>query len=129
MSIWSRWKQREYSRDVELDERRFARSFTEQMVEIEGEIGHVIRDDGKLDRIRNDKNYVGEPQTIQRVFEIIKRDPKNIALLREVERAEKETYAFLSGAPDAPSKEEMSEYWGKYMQAYTCELNKKTEQN
>lgn len=61
---------------------------------------------------------MGEPQTIRRIFEIIKRDPKNAPRLAEVERAERDLCAFLCGAPGAPSKEELSDYWAGYEQAY-----------
>lgn len=125
MNPWSRWKQRAESRDKKTEQFWFSRSFISQMTEIEGEMERILRDEGRLERIRNDRDYVGEPQVIQRVFEIVKRDPKNAALLREVERAEKETVAFLSGEPDAPTAEEMRNYWGKYLQAYLAELEQK----
>lgn len=125
MELWSRWPQRERPMDESADKRWFSKSFLFQMAEIDGEMERVFRDKAKLERIRTDRNYVGEPQVIQRVFAIIKRDPKNTPLLREIERAERETVAFLSGAPDAPTLEDMRAYWNNYAQAYIAELEQR----
>ena len=55
------------------------------------------------------------------MFDIIKADPKNRALMREVDRAEQELTAFLYDEPGALPEEEIFAYWNNY-QAYTAEL-------
>ena len=65
---------------------------------------------------------MGEPQSIQRLFESIKSDPKNAALLREIGRAEREAYAYLAGAPGAPPEEELRAYWQRVMDCYMAEI-------
>ena len=59
---------------------------------------------------------------INRLFEIIKEDPKNVAVLREVETAERELWAFLEHKPGAKSEEEIYAYWHNYLLAYIAEL-------
>ena len=126
MSLWTQWKKQTSGHmDEKAEQCWFSRSFLSQMSEIEGEIRRVLRDKEKLERIRNNLDYRGEPQVIQHVFDIIKRDPKNAALLREVDLAERETYAFLRGESDAPSAKYMEEYWNKYLQAYIAETEQK----
>lgn len=124
MCEWLRWKQRE-SVDSKVEQARFRWTFLFQMVNIGGEMLRILRNREKLERIRSDMDYVGEPQIIQGMFETVKKDPKNIALFREIKRAEEETFAFLSGAPDAPTAEEVKEYWSRYDQAYIEELEQK----
>lgn len=98
---WTRWTQKVHELPAKEDCARvwYRATFLGQMVEIEGELNRVFCGGDRLERIRTDPNYVGEPQSIQRLFEIIKSDPKNTALLREIGRAEKEVYAYLAGAP------------------------------
>ena len=100
----------------------FQMSFARQMAEIEGEISRVLRDKKKLERIRRDMDYQGEPQIIRHIFGYIKKDPRNTERLEEVVRAEELTYAFLAGAPGAPSQEEIGALWARYMNAYLQEL-------
>ena len=126
-NLWSRWPQRENFADESSDKHWFAKSFAAQMAEISGELGRVLRNPDKLNRIRTDSNYIGEPQTIQRVFEIIKRDPKNAELLQEVERVERETFSFLCGTPQAPSLEHMRGYWNKWFETWMDELEQNDE--
>lgn len=122
--MWTRWKTRQRQSETN-EERWYTKSFAEQMATIECEISRVLRTKGILEKIRNDLNYIGEPQTIQHTFEIIKKDPKNVDRLGEIERAEKETFAFLSGEDNAPTAEEMKLYWDQYIQAYMDELQNK----
>ena len=122
MELWSRWPQRERPISESSDKQWFSKSFSFQMANIDCELQRIFRDETKLERIRTDRDYVGEPQVIQHVFEIVKRDPKNVPLLREVERAEQELFSFLSGASDAPAPEDIRVYWSKYSQAYMSEM-------
>ena len=108
-----------------LDQRWFAKTFLHQMAEIQGEMARVLKDKKKLEIIRTNYKYKGEPQIIQHVFNVIKKDPKNIPLRREIDLAEKETFAFLTGEKDAPSEQYMTEYWQKYLQAYMVEIEQK----
>lgn len=88
------------------------------MAKIDAELCRIIRDERKLEKIRHDIGYRGEPQVIGHIFSYIKKGPKNIERLAEVEQAEKLTFAFLSGAPDALPKDEIAKYWGKYLAEY-----------
>jgi len=119
MDLWSSWPQRERPEANKLGR---SRSFASQMAEIGGELERMLSRKGKLEQIRADRDYVGEPQVIQRIFASIKEDPKNTAFLQEVTRAEQETFAFLSGAPNAPSITDVRKYWDNYLQAYLAEL-------
>lgn len=119
-NLWTHWNiQREFNK--EFDKHWFSITFLTQMVEIEGVMEHIFGDENKLESIRSDRDYLGEPQSIQRVFDIIKSDPKNIALRREIDLAERETYDFLRGAANAPSETYMKEYWSNYLQAWIVE--------
>ena len=85
-------------------------------------------------RLKNDDNYnikkaiqkegkasygvSGYTHTINRLFKIIKTDPKNKGVLNEVCRAEKELIAFLYDEPDALTKEKIHAYWNAYMQSF-----------
>lgn len=100
----------------------FAVSFTRQMAEIAGEMDRVFRDDKRLERIRQDRGYQGEPQVIRHIFQRIRMDPKNAGRQEEVARAEEQTYAFLAGASGALPKEEIAALWEGYMNAYLQEL-------
>lgn len=124
MRDWTRWTQKYYEPFSKEDcpHWRYRISLLMQMVEIEGELRRVFCDKGRLERIRSEPDYLGEPQTIQCLFEIIKSDQKNAALLREIRRAEEEVYAYLTGAPGAPLEEELRAYWQCYMDSYTAEI-------
>lgn len=86
----------------------------------------------EIERIikRKEKNKVrdrnahgfGYAHTINRMFTIIKEDPKNIGVLREVRRAEKEWWAYVENEPDALTEEEIVSYWNHYLWAYCAEL-------
>lgn len=125
MELWSMWPQREHSVDAKRDKHWFSKSFLFQMAQIDSEMERIFRNNTKLERIRANRDYVGEPQVIQHIFEWIKRDPKNVALLREIQSAEWETAAFLVGAPNAPALDEIRAYWNGYTQSYMAELEQR----
>lgn len=127
MCDWSRWSlQESYGINEDKDETSRllwnAKSFAHQMAEIGGEVSRVIRRKGKLENIRNHVDYIGEPQVIRHIFEQIRKDPKNLQRLEEIQQAEQMTCAFLAGTVDAPSQEEMLLYWEQYLEAYLEEL-------
>lgn len=105
-----------------LDKTRFfSMSFNRQMSEFQGEINRIIKRN-KKEKIKQDKSYKGEPQVIENLFKLIKSDPKNHKLLKEIEKAEKDYEAYMKDEPEAPSEEELSQYWESYVQAYCMEL-------
>lgn len=128
MCDWTRWTQKYYEPLSKEDLWWYRFSFLRQMVEIEGELRHVFCNKDRLERLRSEPDYVGEPQIFQSLFEIIKSDPKNAALLREIGRAEEEVYAYLAGAPGAPPEEELRAYWQAYFDAYLAELRSRDNQ-
>ena len=65
----------------------------------------------------------GSGHAIHRLFEIIKEDPKNVAVLREVEIAERELWAFFEHEHGAKSEKEIYAYWHNYLLAYIAELD------
>lgn len=107
----------------------FPRSFNEQMAWIDEEVEHIIKYDDKYN-IKKDiqekgidaYGQSGYTHAINRLFEIIKTDPKNKALLQEVCKAEKELIAFLYDEPGALSEKQIYEYWNAYLQSYIAEL-------
>lgn len=107
----------------------FSRTFNEQMAWIDEEVEHIIKHNDvhkiKAGIQKQGKEAYGEAgytHAINRLFEIVKSDPKNRALLREVNKAEEELKAFLYDDPGALSEAEISEYWNNYMCAYVAEL-------
>lgn len=115
--------------DLKDKEIYFPRSFNEQMTWIDEEVERII----KYNKTRQTKKkiqeqgkaaygQIGYTHAINRMFEIIKVDPKNKALIREVNRAEQELIAFLYDEPDALSEKEIFTYWNNYMWAYVAEL-------
>ena len=105
----------------------FPRSFNEQMSLIDEEIELIL----KREKRAKERNLNAEAKinrneeyghVINRLFEIIKEDPKNVAVLREVETAERELWAFLEHKPGAKSEEEIYAYWHNYLLAYIAEL-------
>lgn len=107
----------------------FSRSFNEQMAWIGEEVEHIIKynevhkiKEGIKKQGKAAYGEVGYTHTIKRLFEIIKADPKNKALLREVNKAEEELKSFLYDESDALSEKEIFEYWNNYEWAYAAEL-------
>lgn len=110
----------------------FAKSFNEQMAWIDEEIGYIIRHKQKKDIQEKGRAAYGESghtHVINRLFEIIKADPKNQAVLHEVCRAEKELIAFLYDEPGAWTEEKICMYWDSYLQSYIAELRKENIYN
>lgn len=104
----------------------FPRSFNEQMAWIGEEVEHIIKynEAHKIKEEIKKATYgeVGYTHAIKRLFEIIKADPKNKALLREVNKAEEELKSFLYDESDALSEKEIFQYWNNYEWAYVAEL-------
>lgn len=112
---------------IDTQEKRifFEMSFNRQMAEIDAEIDTIIKHNLKPKISQKGREAYGEPgcaSSIKRLFEIIKADPKNQAVLREVFQAEREIIAFLFDEPDALSEQEISAYWENYTTAYIAEL-------
>ncbi len=106
----------------------FPKSFNEQMAWIDEEVKHIIKYNDKYNIKRDIQEkgigaygQSGYTHTINRLFEIIKSDPKNRALLQEVCKAEKELIAFLYDEPGALSEEQIYAYWNFYLQSYIVE--------
>lgn len=105
------------------------KSFSEQMAWIDEEVESIIKYDKEHNiRLKIQEKGIaaygeaGYTHAIHRLFEIVRADPKNIALLHEVNRAEEDLVAYLYNKPDAPAEEEIFGYWNAYMQAYIAEL-------
>ena len=104
----------------------FPKSFNEQMSWIYEAIEHIIKH-GKIkkdiqERGRAAYGKQGYTHAIHRLFEIIKADSKNKAVLREVYRAEQELMSYLYDEPDALPEAQIFAYWNSYLQAYIAEL-------
>ena len=108
--------------EIKDKETCFPRTFNEQMAWIGEEVEHIV----KHNATRQTKQSIrqqgreaygqnGYTHTIKRMFDIIKADPKNRALMREVDRAEQELTAFLYDEPGALPEEEILAYWNNYM--------------
>lgn len=115
--------------DLKDKETCFPRTFNEQMAWIGEEVEHIIKHDATRQakqKIRQQGReaygQVGYTHAIKHMFDIIKADPKNRALMREVDRAEQELTAFLYDEPGALPEEEIFAYWNNYLWAYTAEL-------
>lgn len=89
----------------------FPMSFNEQMTWLGEEVERAVK-----------YNDEGNIHTINRLFEIIKQDPKNKALLQEIYKAEQGLMAYLHDEPGAWSKEQIYAYWNSYLQSYIAEL-------
>lgn len=113
-----------------IDEQYFSHSFFEQMCWIDEEVEHIIKFNDKFN-IKKDIQEKGRAaygkegytHGINRLFEIIKSDPKNKDVLQEVWRAEKELISFLYDEPGALSEEQIFAYWNSYLQSYIAELD------
>lgn len=78
------------------EETYFPLSFNEQMSWLGAEIQRIIKTNRKNEVRNSNADGFGYEHLINRMFQIIKEDPKNIALLREVKRAEKEWWAYCA---------------------------------
>lgn len=119
----------------ELDRRTYyPMSFNEQMAWIDEEVEYLINDRDKTHKQLNEIRAMGKETygtmksrvtyEIHRLFEIIRSDPKNIVVLREVNKAEQELIAFLYAEPEA-LPEEICRYWNSYTRAYAAELERR----
>lgn len=118
-----------FGRDIEAF---FSRTFNEQMTWIGEEVEHIIKNNEKFhskEKILKEGKMAygksGYTYTIHRLFRVIKADPKNQALLREINRAEQELIDFLYDEPGALTENEIFTYWNQYVWAYVAELNSK----
>lgn len=103
----------------------FSKSFNEQMAWVDEEVENIIKYDLKNRIQERGRNAYGEPgcaSSIKRLFDIIKADPKNRSLMREIRLAERELTAFLFDEPNALPEQEISVYWQNYTTAYIAEL-------
>ena len=103
----------------------FPRTFNEQMAWIGEEVEHIIKYNLKADIQEQGIEVYGKngvTHAINRLFEIVKADPKNKALLREIRKSEEEFKAFLYDQPSSLLESEIYEYWNNYLWAYVAEL-------
>ncbi len=113
----------------------FPKSFNEQMTWIDEEVEHIIKYNDKYHikkKIQEEGRVAygkkGYTHAINRMFEIIKSDPKNKAVLHEVCKAEQELISFLYDESGAKSEEEIYTYWNNYLWAYVAELESEPTQ-
>lgn len=104
----------------------FPKSFNEQMSWIAESVEYIIKH-GKIKKNVQERGraaYGKQDYTyaIHRLFELIKADPKNGAVLREVYRAEQELMSYLYDEPGALPEAQIAAYWNNYLQAYIAEL-------
>lgn len=102
----------------------FPMTFNEQMAWIDEEVELILRSKNRNFNadITEINRKAGSGHAIERLFNIIKEDPKNISMLREVEAAERDLWAFIEDKPGAKSEEEIYTYWNNYLRAYVAEL-------
>lgn len=107
-------------------------SFLEQMTWIQEDIEHVLNKKS-LETMRNAGiERFGEPgygSSIKRLLEIIKSDPKNRPLLREILQAEKELLLFIYNESSDLTEAYIRDYWNEYFQAYCYVLKQNNEDN
>lgn len=96
-------------------------SFLEQMTWIQEDIEHILNKKS-LETMRNAGiERFGEPgygSSIKRLLEIIKSDPKNRPLLREILQAERELLLFIYNESSDLTETYIRNYWNEYFQAY-----------
>ncbi len=103
-------------------------SFLEQMTFLQEDIEHILNKK-TLNAMRSAGiERFGEPgygSSIKRLLEIIKSDPKNKPLLREIIRAEKELLSFIYDEHTDLTEENIKIYWKEYFMAncYVLEQN------
>ena len=108
----------------------YPKSFNEQMAWIGEEVEHIIKYDNEYSIKKNiqeaGRNAYGMCEythAINKLFAIVKSDPKNQAVLHEVCRAEQELISFLYDDSGALSEGKIYEYWNTYMKSYMAELD------
>lgn len=86
------------------------KTFNQQMAEICAEVERIIRS-GEKQAIKANGRENYENTTVAKLFELTRSDPKNLGLMREILRAEKELTDFLFCVPYAWSENEILTYW------------------
>lgn len=103
-------------------------SFLQQMSWLQEEIEHMLNKK-TLNAMRSAGiERFGEPgygSSIKRLLEIIKTDPKNKPLLREIINAEKELLSFVYKEQKDLNEEYIRNYWKEYFKAYCYVLEQK----
>lgn len=103
----------------------FPMSFNEQMAQIDTEIDRIITHGSRSKISEMGREAYGEPgcaSSIKLLFDIIKADLKNEAMMDEICKAERDFTAYLFDEPNAPSEQEISAYWKKNFDAYIAEI-------
>ncbi len=109
-------------------------SFLEQMTWVQEDIEHILNNN-TLETMRSAGiERFGEPGyggSIKRLLEIIKSDPKNKPLLREIIKAEKELLLFIYDEHTDLTEEYIRNYWKEFFEAYchVLEQNNGRESN
>lgn len=100
----------------------FPMSFLEQMTWLQESISENILNKNILNEMRNAGiERFGDPgygSAIKRLLEIIKADPKNRPLLREILAAERELLSFIYDEVTDITEDCIRDYWDEYLQAY-----------
>ncbi len=103
-------------------------SFLEQMSWVQEDIEHILNNN-TLESMRSaGVERFGEPgygSSIKRLLEIIKTDPKNKPLLREIINAEKELLSFIYKEQKDLTEDYIRNYWKEYFKAYCYVLEQK----
>ena len=103
-------------------------SFLEQMTWVQEDIEHILNKK-TLNAMRSAGiERFGEPgygSSIKRLLEIIKSDPKNKPLLREIINAEKELLSFVYKEQKDLTEDYIRNYWKEYFKAYCYVLDQK----
>ena len=103
-------------------------SFLEQMTWVQEDIEHILNKK-TLNAMRSAGiERFGEPgygSSIKRLLEIIKTDPKNKPLLREIINAEKELLSFVYKEQKDLTEDYIRNYWKEYFKAYCYVLEQK----
>lgn len=95
-------------------------SFLEQMTWVQEDLEHIFNNTLETMRSAGIERF-GEPgygSSIKRLLEIIKSDPKNKPLLREITKAEKELLSFLYDEHTDLTEDYIRNYWKEYFKAY-----------
>lgn len=103
-------------------------SLLEQMTWVQEDIEHILNKN-TLETMRSAGiERFGEPgygSSIKRLLEIIKTDPKNKPLLREIINAEKELLSFIYKEQKDLTEDYIRNYWKEYFKAYCYVLEQK----
>lgn len=107
--------------DAQDKEIYYPMSFLEQMTWVQEDIEHILNNN-TLETMRSAGiERFGEPGyggSIKRLLEIIKSDPKNKPLLREIIKAEKELLLFIYDEHTDLTEEYIRNYWKEFFEAY-----------